>query len=151
MIAKDHLRRELILAVACSNCPQEGSVSVGYGDHAGKLRICEDFHCAYCGARSHADDTGFLQPGPRARMIEAFGAWTVSMGRARSTFAAVKVLRAALDLELLAAYALLKHESGIVFSGAVQECEWLTRLLEKAGESPVMSALTPMSQSCRNG
>lgn len=150
MIAKDRLRRELMLAATCSNCSQEGLVSVGYGDQAGKLRICEDFHCVHCGARSHGDDTGFLQPGSRARMIGAFGEWTVSMGRARSTFDAVKVLRAALGLELLAAYALLKHESGIVFSGTVQECEWLTRLLEKAGESPVMSALTPMSQSCRN-
>ncbi|NHZ62412.1 hypothetical protein [Massilia genomosp. 1] len=151
MIAETYPRPELILAVTCSHCSQEASVSVGYGDHAGTLRICEEFHCVHCGQRWHGDDTGFLQPGPRARMLEAFGEWTVSMGRARSTFDAVKVLRAALGLELLAAYALLKHESGIVFSGTVQECEWLTRLLEKAGESPMMNALTPMSESCRNG
>ncbi|WP_167086868.1 hypothetical protein [Massilia frigida] len=42
---------------------------------------------------------------------------------------------------MMTAYAALKHESGIVLTGTVHECLWLKRLLERAGESPVMTCV----------
>lgn len=132
----------LVVERRCRACSQIASVTLGYGDVYGTLRSWESFHCRHCGMRWESDDIGFLQAEPRARMLAAYGEWMVRIGRAQSAFNAVKVLRTALDLGLIAAYALLKHESGIVFTGTIQECEWLMRLLEKAGESPVMSAST---------
>ncbi|NHZ87866.1 hypothetical protein F2P45_02295 [Massilia sp. CCM 8733] len=133
---------DLVREVACRRCSRTASLRLGYGGRTGILRSDEAFRCLHCGLIRESDDTGFLQPEPRARMLAAFGTWTVRMGRAQSAFNAVKVLRSALDLELIAAYALLKHEAGIVFTGTKQECEWLKGLLEKAGESPAMSAMT---------
>ena len=132
---------DLMREVACRRCSQTASLWLGYEGNTGILRSYEAFRCLHCGLIWESDDIGFLQPEPRARMLAAFGTWTVRMGRAQSAFNAVKVLRTALDLELIAAYALLKHESGIVFTGTKQECAWLKRLLEKAGESPSMSAI----------
>ncbi|MCY0912711.1 hypothetical protein [Massilia antarctica] len=125
--------------IACRRCFQAASVALDYGDVYGKLRSSEWFHCPHCGLTWESDDIGFLQPEPRARMLAAHGEWVVRMVRTKPAFNAVKVLRTALELDLLAAYALLKHESGIVFTGAIQECLWLKRLLERAGESPVVA------------
>lgn len=127
--------------IVCSPCAKVATITLGYNDDNGTLRSWESFHCRHCGSMWESDDTGFLQPEPRARMMAAYGEWTVRLGSAQSAFNAVKVLRAALDLDLVAAYALLKHESGIVFTGTKQECEWLKRRLEKAGESPVMNEI----------
>ncbi|MDQ1834985.1 hypothetical protein [Massilia scottii] len=128
--------------VACRQCSQAASITLGYGDVHGTLRSWESFRCPHCGSMWESDDIGFLQPEPRARMLEAHGEWIVRMACAKSAFNAVKVLRNALGLDLMAAYALLKHESGIVFTGTVHECLWLKRLLERAGESPVMAEST---------
>lgn len=129
-------------ARTCPACFQEASITLGYGDVYGALLSWESFDCRHCGMKWESDDRGFLQPESRARMLAAYGTWTVRMGPAQSAFNAVKVLRNALGLELMEAYALLKHESGFVLTGTSQECAWLKGLLEKAGERPVMNQLT---------
>ncbi|ATQ77995.1 hypothetical protein CR152_28425 [Massilia violaceinigra] len=128
--------------VVCRQCFQAAAVALGYNDDRGTLRSWESFHCPHCGLMWESDDVGFLQPEPRARMLKEHGEWTLRMACTKSAFNAVKVLRSALDLDLMTAYAVLKHESGIVFTGTVHECLWLKRLLERAGESPVMAELT---------
>lgn len=127
------------IKLPCPRCGWSEALSIGQMNFRGKLRWFESANCEKCGLRSEADGVGFPPSKIRESLIESDGEWCVIMKDVRSTASVVKVLQAALSLEMKAAIALLRAETNMVFRGTKSESLWLVELLEAAGEFPMMS------------
>lgn len=125
----------------CPRCGWSAALSIGQMNFRGKLRWFESANCDKCGLRSEADGVGFPLSEIREVLIDSDGEWCVVMKDVKSTASVVKVLQAALSLDMKAAIALLRAETHMVFRGTKSESLWLAELLEAAGESPMLSML----------
>lgn len=127
------------IKLPCPRCGWSAALSIGQMNFRGKLRWLESTNCDKCGLRSEADGVGFPPSNIRKLLIESDGEWYVIMKDVKSTASVVKILQAALSLDMKAAISLLRTETNVVFRGTKSESLWLVELLEAAGEFPMMS------------
>lgn len=127
------------IKLPCPRCGRSAALSIGQMNFRGKLRWHESAHCNKCGLRSEADGVGFPPSNIRQLLIDSDGEWCVIMKDVKSTASVVKVLQAALSLDMKAAIALLRTEKSVIFRGTKSESLWLIELIEAAGEAPIMS------------
>jgi hypothetical protein len=129
------------IKLPCPRCGWSAALRIGQINFRGELRWFESTNCDKCGLRSEADGVGFPPLNIRELLIDNDGEWCVIMKDVKSTASAVKVLQAALSLDIKAAIALLRTETKAVFRGTKSECLWLVELLEAAEEFPIMLML----------
>jgi hypothetical protein len=122
----------------CPRCDKADGLRIGQLNFRGQLRWFESVNCDQCGLRSEADGVGFPPSQIREWLIKHNGEWSVMIGNVRSKASTVKVLRAALSLDMKTAAALVESESTIVFKGSKAESLWLVELLEASGDSPIL-------------
>lgn len=127
------------IKLPCPRCGWSATLSIGQMSFRGKLRWHESANCDKCGLRSEADGVGFPPSNIRELLINSGGEWCVIMKDVKSTATVVKVLQAALSLDMKAAIALLRTEENVIFRGTKSESLWLVELIEAAGEFPMVS------------
>lgn len=126
------------IQTSCPRCGHVNALQIGQVSVRQQLRWFESVKCDACGLTSEADGIGFPSLEVRILLLEGLGRWKVVMTGMKSIGNTVKVLRAALSIDLNEAAALAKSSSKIVYEGTKSECLWLMELLGDAGEASTL-------------
>lgn len=141
LVFSEKLRLQGVVEMPCPRCGCPQSLRIGQVTVRGNLGWFESINCGKCGVASEADGVGFPPPKIRELLIEKNGEWCVKLKDMRSMARVVKVLQAALSLDMKVVIDFLKKEPRIIFKGTNSEAMWLAELLESAGEFPIVALL----------
>ncbi len=124
----------------CSGCSKPATTVVGQAYFHDELRWYESMHCKACDARTEADGIGFPPAEIRSLLLQQEGGFLLSLPDVQSAAKVTKLLRVLLQLEIQAAFGLIRSTDAVVYCGTRVECEWLKGKLNALGEAPVITS-----------